>query len=238
MVATSSTRCGSPWYSRKPCSNNASGKPIARHKANAANALTALCWPRILSASAGIKRLIVTGSSATLSFLRRFPSPSSAATATVSHCMPFSLTKPKQFACSGSFAPKLLMGAKGDAMCITRASSRFNTRIVLAPKMRALSAAYASMLPCQSRWSCVTFRTVATSACKLCVVCSWKLDSSRTHACGNVSCSSASRSTSSAAGLILPATCTVSPARLHSKPVRLVTVVLPLVPVIAMSLGA
>ncbi len=70
------------------------------------------------------------------------------------------------------------------------------------------------------------------------MACNWKLDNSSTQACGSVSLSSASRNTSSAVGLMLPATWTVRPARRHSKPVKLVTVVLPLVPVIAINLGA
>ena len=55
-MATGSTRCGSPRYSRRPCSIGASGQPIAVASASAASALAALWRPRMRSASAGIRR--------------------------------------------------------------------------------------------------------------------------------------------------------------------------------------
>ncbi len=54
--AISSTRCGSPAYSRRPCSIGASGQPMAQASASAASALAALWRPRRRSASAGIRR--------------------------------------------------------------------------------------------------------------------------------------------------------------------------------------
>ena len=54
--ATNSTRCGSPRYSRRPCSIGASGQPMAVASASAASALAALWRPRMRSASAGIRR--------------------------------------------------------------------------------------------------------------------------------------------------------------------------------------
>ncbi len=71
------------------------------------------------------------------------------------------------------------------------------------------------------------------------VVSSWKLDSSSTQTCGSVALAMQRRdSLSSAAGLILPATATVLPARSTSRPVSAVVVVLPLVPVMASTRGA
>ncbi len=54
-LATCSTRCGSPRYSRSACSIGASGQPIASASASAASALSALWRPRMRSASAGIR---------------------------------------------------------------------------------------------------------------------------------------------------------------------------------------
>ena len=120
---------------------------------------------------------------------------------------------------------------------ITAASSRFSTRVVVAPKIRPFAAAYASKLPCQSRWSCVMLRIAAASGAKVRAVSSWKLDSSSTQTSGSAVASIAAASRSSIAGLMLPATPTFLPARSHNKPVRLVVVVLPLVPVIASTFG-
>ncbi len=82
------------------------------------------------------------------------------------------------------------------------------------------------------------FNTTAASGVNVWAVSSWKLDSSSTHTSGNAVLSIASLSLSSAAGLMLPATATFLPARSHKRPVRLVVVVLPLVPVIAITFGA
>ena len=67
---------------------------------------------------------------------------------------------------------------------------------------------------------------------------SWKLDSSSTQTSGNVSASMWAESVSSKVGPMLPATATLLPARSTSWPVNAVTVVLPLVPVIASTAGA
>ena len=127
-----------------------------------------------------------TGSGAGSFFLRFFSMTSSLGTACASQKMPRSLTRPKLSTSAGSPVPKVTVSVSGSAMCITAASSRFRMRTVWSPKMRALSLAYAAMSPCQSRWSCDRFKTVAASACRLNVVCSWKLDNSSIHACGKV----------------------------------------------------
>ncbi|MCY1303973.1 hypothetical protein D9M70_537060 [compost metagenome] len=80
--------------------------------------------------------------------------------------------------------------------------------------------------------------TVAASGASVCVVSSWKLESSSTHTSGSVAEAMHADSLSSADGLILPATATVLPARSTSRPVSAVVVVLPLVPVTASSFGA
>ena len=72
----------------------------------------------------------------------------------------------------------------------------------------------------------------------MCAVSSWKLDSSSTQTSGSAVLSMASDSLSSIAGLMLPATATVLPARSHRRPVSAVVVVLPFVPVIARTFGA
>ena len=94
------------------------------------------------------------------------------------------------------------------------------------------------MLPCQSRWSWVTLSTVAAVGSKFDTPSSWKLDSSITHTCGSCPLSSFSASVSSSVGPMLPATADCFPARSTSWPVSAVTVVLPLVPVIASTEGA
>ncbi len=134
--------------------------------------------------------------------------------------------------------PNVTTSALLRAIAITRSSPRFSTWTVLAEKMRALAAAYASMVPCQSRWSCVTLSTAAASHSSERVVASWKLDSSSTQASGRLSPASASRSTSSTAGAMLPATATFIPERSSSSPASRVVVVLPLVPVMPTTFGA
>ncbi|MNW09928.1 hypothetical protein D3C71_2070360 [compost metagenome] len=75
------------------------------------------------------------------------------------------------------------------------------------------------------------FRQVATSALSWSVVSSWKLDSSRTY-------SSTSSSSRSSAGVPrLPPTATFLPAAAAISPTRVVTVLLPLEPVMA-TIGA
>ncbi len=81
-------------------------------------------------------------------------------------------------------------------------------------------------------------RMVAASASSVCVVSSWKLESSSTHTSGSVPASTHSVSLSSAEGLMLPATPTVLPARWTRAPASAVVVVLPLVPVMARTRGA
>jgi hypothetical protein len=93
------------------------------------------------------------------------------------------------------------------------------------------------MSPCQSRWSCVTFSTVAAVGSKPCTPSSWKLESSSTHTSGSVPASMCAASVSSKVGPMLPATATVLPARATNWPVSAVTVVLPLVPVTASTAG-
>ena len=67
---------------------------------------------------------------------------------------------------------------------------------------------------------------------------SWKLESSSTHASGSMPASMRAASVSSSVGPMLPATATRLPERSTSCPVREVTVVLPLVPVMASTAGA
>ena len=66
---------------------------------------------------------------------------------------------------------------------------------------------------------------------------SWKLDNSSTHAAAGTPRDSRCASTSSTAGLILPATSASRPAARHMAPVSAVTVDLPLVPVMARTRG-
>jgi hypothetical protein len=68
--ATDCTRCGSPTYSRRPCSMGASGQPMAVASASAASALAALWRPRTRSASAGIRRCRWISSTSPLRRLR------------------------------------------------------------------------------------------------------------------------------------------------------------------------
>ncbi|MNT74086.1 hypothetical protein D3C72_2128670 [compost metagenome] len=84
----------------------------------------------------------------------------------------------------------------------------------------------------------MTLSTVAAAGASVCVVSSWKLDSSSTHTSGSDAEAMQADSLSSADGLILPATATLLPARSTSRPVSAVVVVLPLVPVIARIFGA
>ena len=80
--------------------------------------------------------------------------------------------------------------------------------------------------------------TVAAVGSKLVTPSSWKLDSSSTHTSGNVPASMWPARVSSNVGPMLPATATLLPERSTSWPVSDVTVVLPLVPVIASTAGA
>ena len=132
-------------------------------------------------------------------------------------------------------------------MACTAASSALTTIFAAVPYTRALAAAYAAMLPCQSRWSCVRFSTTAASGSKPRTPApppsSWKLDSSSTHTSGSGASSasddaSAAARVSSNAGPMLPAVATRRPARCTSKAVMAVVVVLPLVPVMASTCGA
>jgi hypothetical protein len=149
---TDSTRCGSPRYSRRPCSIGASGQPMAVASASAASALAALWRPRMRSASAGIRRcrMISSGSS-----LRRLI-VSSAGMARTSQAMPPSTTRPKSPGCCGGFRPKrqtwrltAFLGRPRPGLTITGAgtmastsgSSRLITITACWPKMRALAAA-------------------------------------------------------------------------------------------------
>ena len=79
--------------------------------------------------------------------------------------------------------------------------------------------------------------TVAAVGSKPCTPSSWKLDSSSTHTCGNVSASMCALSVSSSVGPMLPATATDLPACSTNWAVSEVTVVLPLVPVMASTAG-
>src|SRR3569623_1316920 len=85
-------------------------------------------------------------------------------------------------------------------------------------------------------WSSDTLSTVAASALRLVVGSSWKLDNSRTHTwgAGAMPCS-ISASASSTGRPILPATQVVSPAVRHMSPHIEVTVLLPLLPVMAIT---
>lgn len=89
-------------------------------------------------------------------------------------------------------------------------------------------------------WSGLIFNTVATRAFRLWVVSNWKLDSSNTYSSGARSSSApaSSRSHSSNAGVPrLPPTAARTPARSVIAPNRVVTVLLPLEPVMA-AIGA
>ena len=84
----------------------------------------------------------------------------------------------------------------------------------------------------------MTLSTVAEAAASGGRVSSWKLESSSTHICGSAwPASSRASSTSSAAGLMLPATTPSTPAALTISPARVVVVVLPLVPVMGDDAG-
>ena len=76
------------------------------------------------------------------------------------------------------------------------------------------------MLPCQSRWSCVTLSTAAAVGSKPLAESSWKLDSSMTQTCGKADASIFCASVSSKLGPMLPATATVLPLRSTSCPVK------------------
>ena len=80
--------------------------------------------------------------------------------------------------------------------------------------------------------------TVAAVGSKPWTPSSWKLDSSSTQTSGSVPASMCCDSVSSSVGPMLPATATRLPARSTSWPVKAVTVVLPLVPVMASTDGA
>ncbi|MNV68380.1 hypothetical protein D3C71_1612220 [compost metagenome] len=79
--------------------------------------------------------------------------------------------------------------------------------------------------------------TVAALGSKPATSSSWKLDNSSTHTSGNVPASRWVVRVSSNVGPMLPATATRLPERSTSWPVSDVTVVLPLVPVIASTAG-
>ena len=93
------------------------------------------------------------------------------------------------------------------------------------------------MSPCQSRWSCVTFSTVAASARSLHAVAagSWTARAPRPAAASSASMRFAQRVEQRRADVAGHAT--VLPARSTSWPVSAVTVVLPLVPVMASTCG-
>ena len=97
-----STRCGSPLYSRSPCSIGASGQPSAVASASAASAFAALWRPRTRNASAGIRRCTWSSSGASPRFLE----PSSLSCARTSHAMPCSTTRPKSPGRCGASSPK------------------------------------------------------------------------------------------------------------------------------------
>ena len=129
-------------------------------------------------------------------------------------------------------------GAAGVSMAITSGSSRFSTIRPVWPKMRALALAYAGRSPCQSRWSWLMLSTVAAVGSKPTASSSWKLESSSTQVSGSVPASMCWARVSSSVGPMLPATATLRPAQSASRPVSEVTVVLPLVPVMASTAGA
>ncbi len=91
-----------------------------------------------------------------------------------------------------------------------------------------MAAAYAAMLPCQSRWSSATFSTAPASGRTPGAQCSWKLDSSAAM----TSCSGAAVTASSTGQPMLPQAVTVRPAARRIDSSIPVAVVLPLVPVI------
>ncbi len=83
------------------------------------------------------------------------------------------------------------------------------------------------MSPWRSRWSSLIFRTTATSACKFDVVSNWKLDNSKIYSSGS------SLVRSSAGRPRFPPTATFLPAFAAIRPIKVVTVLLALEPVIA-----
>ena len=145
-MASGSTRCGSPRYSRRPYSIGASGQPAACARARAARALTALCRPRMRSASAGIRRWMWISSASSRRRLR----VSSASWARTSQVMPFTLSMPKSPGRWGMSPPKVTCArcwagrsrtlTGGGSMAMTAASSRLSTIRPFWPKMRALAA--------------------------------------------------------------------------------------------------
>ncbi len=148
-VATKATRCGSPAYSRRPCSMGASGQPMAVASASAASALAALWRPRTRSASAGIRRWMCSSSSASP---LRCLSVSSASIARTSQAMPFSWRMPKSPGRVGSprpkrttwrsigFALRPFCGMGSGTSFSTAASSRLITITASLPNTRALAA--------------------------------------------------------------------------------------------------
>ncbi len=91
---------------------------------------------------------------------------------------------------------------------------------------------------CQSRWSSVTLSRVAAVHARVCVVASWKLESSSTQTSGSWPSSSAARRASSALGETLPAVHARRPAAAIIAATMRTVVVLPLVPVIPSTRGA
>ena len=92
-----------------------------------------------------------------------------------------------------------------------------------------MAAAYASMDPCQSRWSSATLRTTPTSGRQLGAQCSWKLDSSA----ASTSTRGSASSTSVTGSPMFPHARAAMPASRQIASSIEVVVVFPLVPVTA-----
>ena len=110
-------------------------------------------------------------------------------------------------------------------------SSSFEHRDVASAwfsNMRSLQRAYASSVPCRSRWSGVTFSSTPTRQRSSSTSSSWKLESSQTI---QASPAPAGRRAPTAAWPTLPATSHGTPPASSIAPSRLVVVVLPFVPV-------
>ena len=164
-AAIGSTRCGSPRYSRRPCSIGASGRPTAR-RAPAPPARWRRCGGRGCAA-----RRPASGAGCQLDRLfrldrraprRRFSSGSSAGLALASHSTPRSFTRPK-------LPAHRLAEAEGrrrrvrTASCDDAPRRRGSARAPSPAEDARLGGRVRGHAPCQSRWSCVTLSTVAAS---------------------------------------------------------------------------
>ncbi len=119
------------------------------------------------------------------------------------------------------------MSAIRCAIAATSGSSALYTAYQSLRQTSALSAAYASSDPCQSRWSGAMFRTAPETNSTVEVQCSWKLDTSTASTSYGGSASTASRTGKPT----LPVATAWWPAARRIDASICTVVVLPLVPV-------